>query len=158
MQGNCAGPPSEEEAKQLNLQDSVVESLQSVKPGQCVIVIDKSAFLTKTYNKWFDNLHIAFVSDNLLPGTVTAISASKDIQIGPATNLFLTRMAFHAMDGFRAARAFSIPPDQPENKKGVPGSKTTWMNARHSIFFQGMQAYMFLQLIYKNVQHILVRV
>lgn len=137
MQGNCDGPPSEEEARQLNLPDSAVESMQAVRAGQCVILISKTAFLAKTYNKWFDNLHIVIVSDSLVPQTITAISAGQDVAVGPATNLFFTRMTFHATGGISAAQAFAIPPDKPEGKTGVPGLKTEWTNDKHAVMFQG---------------------
>lgn len=139
LQGNCAGPPSEEAAKQLNLPDSGVASLQEVRAGQCVVVISKTAFLTTRFNKWFDNLHIAFVSDSLLPGTVTGISASKDLVVqGSATNIFLTRLTFHAMGAFSSAQAFAIPPDQLQTTQALPGFQTKFSNSKHSVLFQGM--------------------
>ena len=136
MQGNCAGPPSEDDAKQMNLPDSAVEGMQAVRAGQCVVLVSKTAFLSKTYNKWFDNIHIAIVSETLVPETITAVSAGQDVTVGPGTNLFFTRMTWHAMGGVRAAQAFAIRPDHPDLKKGVPGIRTEWTNDKHAVLFQ----------------------
>ena len=138
MQGNCAGPPTAEVAQQLNLPDSGVVGMQNLHPGQCVIVVSKAAIFARKHNKWFDNLHFAIVSDTLVPKTVVAISLSKEtLPFTPATNVFLTRITFHALDGLSGARALEIAPELPENTRGQPGNQVEWGNDNHAVLFQG---------------------
>ena len=139
LQGNCAGPPTKEVAQQLNLPDSGVGGMQSLRPGQCVVVISKAVIKTKEHNKWFDNLHIAIVSDTLVAKTVVGIQIAKEhIPFTPPTNVFLTRMTFHALDGFSAARALTIAPELPGNKRGEPGNQVEWGNENHAVLFEGV--------------------
>lgn len=137
MQGNCEGPPTEENAKQMNLPDSAVADLQAVRPGQCLILLDKSMFETRSFNKWFDNLHIAFVSDQTSNDPVTAIAASKPVVTpGPGSNVFITRSTFHSMGGVGSAQAFIIDPYVGQ-RRAVGATPLVMHNTEHAVLFHG---------------------
>lgn len=137
MQGNCEAPPTEEEARQMNLPDSAVASLQAVRPGQCMLLLNKRGIVTERFSKWIDNLHIAFVSENVEASTAVGISVSKSkMKAGTGTNVFITRTTFHAMDGLRAAQALAIE-TALLSSRGHAVFPTSWSNNKHSLLFEG---------------------
>lgn len=142
LQGNCQGPPTEEQAEQMNLPDSAVASLQAVRTGQCLILINKRGFLAEGFNKWIDNLHIAFVSDTMQAETAVGISVVKSNLIpGAGSNVFVTRTTFHAMEGLKVAQAFAITPTQLELRRGSPGLPVIWGNAHHAVLLEGVRLF-----------------
>lgn len=159
VQGNCDGPPKADAAQAMNLPASAVDSLQDIKPGQCVVLVSKSAFKTVRYNKWFDNLRIVFVPDTVAPQTMTAITVHKKepVVIHPPTNVFMTRMTFQALEGFPSAQAFAIITDNDQGT-GVAGIRMPWYNSKHSVFFHGAhllpQAYV-LPLVFASIIEVL---
>ena len=138
VQGNCDGPPKADAAQAMNLPASAVDSLQDIKPGQCVVLVSKSAFKTVRYNKWFDNLRIVFVPDTVAPQTMTAITVHKKepVVIHPPTNVFMTRMTFQALEGFPSAQAVAVLPDS-ENPFASHAHRVEWLNRKHSLLFHG---------------------
>lgn len=146
MQGNCEGPPTASQAADFNLPGSVIASLQGIRTGQCVILIDKSAILTTRGNKWFENLYFVLVSDSLVSTVATAVSAHsteaaavwRHAEYGP--NLFFSGVTFHALGGIQAAQAFAITtfePGYPGEMRVVGGQRIFIFNLKHSVLFEG---------------------
>lgn len=149
VQGNCDGPPSDREASRMNLPDSAVESLREVKGGQCIVLLDKAAFLNMSFNKWYDNLQFAFVSDTVAAGIAPAMTnVQVDINLlgqyvypsmGP--NVFFTNVTFRALGGFRSGQALSLPNWDPlydfEQFGAMSMARSYAANAMHSVLFRG---------------------
>lgn len=154
LQGNCPGPPTPEQARKFNLSVTAAASLNKVRRGQCVIIVNKATFFTAYTNKWFDDLYIAYESDTLVSGVATAISVRNlDLfsEIGP--NTFLTRVTFHALGGFQAAQVLAIPPFDPvllDRFHALPGQLAVGTSGRHSILFQGANSHRAMHICAPN--------
>lgn len=131
MQGNCTGPPSAVTAKSFNLPRSTLTGMRDMKPSQCVMVIDKPAFLVfAENNKWFDNLHVAIVR-NFVTSYMAAIALG-DLGFDVGMNLFLSNLTIQG-EGPRSARALEVL--YPFNQfRGIPDSRP-----RFSLLIQGVK-------------------
>jgi hypothetical protein len=79
--------------------------MQDLLPGQCVIVIGKSAFRIVAGNVWIDNLHFVIALEFVAP-TITAVSlqypSGPFALVGPFAsksmrqNVFMTRITFQS--------------------------------------------------------------
>lgn len=127
----------------MKLPESAEAGLRNVRPGQCVLIINKSAIQTSQDNKWFDNLHIGILGEGVVAETITAVSVTRaraDLATVPgiSTNLFFTRMVFQVLDELQSAAAIVIPVNVPDYSAGA--QRTRNQSRKHSLLIQGKPA------------------
>jgi hypothetical protein len=128
----------------MGLPATAVAGLQNLGPLQCVIVIDKPAFLVVQGNKWFENLYIVPVRDVVAPGLAAISIASFTYKSGVGTNVFITNMTIQG-EGSRTVRAIDISGKYQNLRAELPVYRGkplyTESSSRHSVLIQGVMLY-----------------